>query len=128
MAMTMTALNNNLRNAYLKDLIQWVAEKYDVDAISVASGAIAIPAVDEEGNEKYVKFVVSVPRGSRNGKGGYNEYNAYDEHDAYQADVERNEAKHSETKAKNEAKRKADDEKRAMKKALKNLEKAVSES
>ena len=81
--MTTTALNANLRNNILKDIIEFVATKYDAEAISVDSGAVAIPVVDEEGNEKYAKIVVSIPRGTRNGNGGYNEYNAYEEEKAY---------------------------------------------
>lgn len=126
--MTITALNNNLRNNILKDLIEFIATKYDTEAISVDSGAIAIPVVDEEGNEKYAKIVVSIPRGTRNGKGGYNEYNAYTVAENYKFDQETKEAKRKASEAKKEAKRKSDEEKRATKKALKNLENAISES
>ena len=126
--MTNTALNTNLRNSILKDLIEFIATKYETDAISVASGTVAIPVVDEEGNEKYAKIVVSIPRGTRDGQGGYNEYNAYDEQKLYEEDIEKKEAKRKANEAKKEAKRKADEEKRATKKALKNLENAISES
>lgn len=126
--MNTTTLNANLRNNILKDLIEFVVTKYDAEAISVDSGAIAIPVVDEEGNEKYAKIVVSIPRGTRNGNGGYNEYNAYEEEKAYKLDLEDKEAKRKASEAKKEAKRKADEEKRATKKAVKNLEKAISES
>ena len=128
MAKNSTTLNTNLRNSILKDLIEFIATKYDTDAISVASGAVAIPVVDEEGNEKYAKIVVSIPRGTRDGQGGYKEYNAYDEQELYKYDQETKATNKAKREATKQAKIKADEERRATKKAMKNLEKAISES
>ena len=126
--MNTTTLNANLRNNILKDLIEFVVTKYDAEAISVDSGAIAIPVVDEEGNEKFAKVSLSIPRGTRNGKGSYDEYDAYTVAEDFKLEQEEKEAKRKASEAKKEAKRKADEEKRATKKAIKNLENAISES
>lgn len=119
--MTMTALNNALRNSTLADLITFLGEKYNVDALSISSSAIVFPTVDAEGNEKYVKITVSVPRGSRDGKGGYEEFDGYAAAEDYRMDVEEKAAKKAATEAKKEAKRKAADAKREAKTTVKNL-------
>ena len=115
--MTNTALNTNLRNSLMKDFMEFIATKYDVDVLSVSSSSVAFPVVDEEGNEKFAKVSLSIPRGTRNGKGSYDEYDAYTVAEDFKLEQEEKEAK-----------RKADEEKRATKKAVKNLEKAISES
>ena len=121
--MTNTALNNNLRNVTLRDLIEFLASKYDVDVLSVSSSAVVFPTVDEEGNEKYVKISVSVPRGTRNGKGGYDDYDGYAMAEDYKAEQEEKEAKRKANEAKKEAKIKADQAKREAKKVVKELNK-----
>lgn len=126
--MTTTALNTNLRNNLMKDFIEFIATKYETDALSISSSSVAFPVVDEEGNEKFAKIAISIPRGTRNGKGGYDEYDAYAVAEDYKLEQEEKEAKRKASEAKKEAKRKADEEKRATKKALKNLENAISES
>ena len=45
----------------------------DEDVLRTNSNEVAIPCVDEEGNEKFVVFVVKVPTGSRDGE----EYDGY---------------------------------------------------
>ena len=119
--MTNTALNNNLRNVTLRDLIEFLASKYDVDVLSVSSSSVVFPTVDEEGNEKYVKISVSVPRGTRNGKGGYDDYDGYAMAEDYKAEQEEKEAKRKASEAKKEAKIKADQAKREAKKVVKEL-------
>ena len=126
--MTNTALNTNLRNSLMKDFMEFIATKYDVDVLSVSSSSVAFPVVDEEGNEKFAKVSISIPRGTRNGKGSYDEYDAYTVAEDFKLEQEEKEAKRKASEAKKEAKRKADEEKRATKKAIKNLENAISES
>jgi len=57
--MTKTQLNEQLRNYYLPKLIGMLQDENDV--YRIASNKIAIPVVDEERNEKWVTFTVSVP-------------------------------------------------------------------
>ena len=119
--MTNTALNNNLRNVTLRDIIEFLASKYDVDVLSVSSSAVVFPTVDKEGNEKYVKIAVSVPRGTRNGQGGYDDYDGYAMAEDYKAEQEEKEAKRKASEAKKQAKIKADQAKREAKKTVKEL-------
>ena len=86
--MTNTALNTNLRNATLRDIIEFVSQKYNMDALAISSSAIVFPTADEEGNEKYVKISVSVPRGTRDGKGGYEAFDGEVAADDYKAELE----------------------------------------
>lgn len=77
-------LENGLRNSVLADLRVFCEHKYDADIIDTASNTFSFPAVDEEGNDRYVKIVVSIPRGKRAGPGmGYIPYNAYSEKEQY---------------------------------------------
>lgn len=119
--MTNTALNNALRNRILKDFIEFVSQKYNLDALTVSSSAVAFPMEDDEGNEKYAKVTVSIPRGTRNGKGGYDEYDGEEKSDEYKAELKRKEDKRKASEAKKQAKIKADQAKREAKKVVKEL-------
>ena len=119
--MTNTALNTNLRNATLRDIIEFVSQKYNMDALAVSSSAIVFPTTDEEGNEKYVKISVSVPRGTRDGKGGYEAFDGEVAADDYKAELEEKAAKKAAQEAKKAAKIKADQAKRDAKKVVKEL-------
>lgn len=121
--MTNTALNTALRNATLRDIIEFISNKYNVDALSVSSSAFVYPTVDEEGNEKYVKISVSVPRGTRDGKGGYDEFDGYAVAEDYRLECEEKAAKKAASAEKKAAKIKADQAKRDAKKTVKELNK-----
>lgn len=64
MAKTQKQLDEALRNKYLNLFIQFLTEQGE-DVLRVKSNEIAIPTVDEERNDKFVKIAVSVPTGSR---------------------------------------------------------------
>ena len=119
--MTNTALNTNLRNATLRDIIEFVSQKYNMDALAISSSAIVFPTTDEEGNEKYVKISVSVPRGTRDGNGGYEAFDGEVAADDYKAELEEKAAKKAAQEAKKAAKIKADQAKREAKKVVKEL-------
>ena len=113
--MTNTALNTTLRNDVLRTVMELVSKHYDVDSLAVSTSAFTIPVVDAEGNEKFAKITVSIPRGTRNGDGGYDEYDGYAEADNFRMDQEDKAAK----KAKREAEKEAERAKREAKKAEK---------
>ena len=119
--MTNTALNTALRNDVLRAIIEAVSEKFDVDALSVSSSAITFPVVDAEGNGKFAKITVSIPRGARDGMGGYEEYDGYAAAEDYKLEVEEKAAKKAASEAKKAAKIKADQAKREAKKVVKEL-------
>ena len=107
--MSKADLEKALRNEIMEVIIQALADHFDLDPEkqieTVGSGEIAIPVVDAEGNDKYPKIKVSIPRGTRNGEGGYI---PYDGHEAALAYKEEKESKAQE---------------RAVKKAMKEAEK-----
>lgn len=92
-------LENELRTEVMRVIIDALEAHFDANCIVVGSGEISIPTVDSEGNEKYPKIKVSIPRGTRNGEGGYIPYDGYEAADAYTAEQE--------SKAQNRAVRKA---------------------
>ena len=81
-------LENALRSEVMQIIIDALETHYDVNAIVVGSGEIALPIVDNEGNEKYPKIKVSIPRGTRNGDGGYIPYDGYEAGEAYKEEKE----------------------------------------
>ena len=121
MGMTNTALNTALRNDVLRAIMEFVSDKYDADALSVSSSAITFPIVDAEGNGKFAKITVSIPRGTRNGNGGYDEFDGYAAAEDYKMEVEDKAAKKAASEAKKAAKIKADAAKREAKKVVKEL-------
>ena len=99
------SLENALRNEFLKFITEAIQTTFETDALAVSASELAIPCLDEEGNEKWILIKVSVPRGTRNGEGGYTPYDGYE---AAQAYTEEKESKAQE---------------RAVKKAMKEAEK-----
>lgn len=102
-------LENAMRKEILEVVISALSDHFDLDPETqiefVNSGEITLPLVDAEGNEKYPKIKVSIPRGTRNGEGGYI---PYDGHEAAKEYREEKESKAQE---------------RAVKKAMKEAEK-----
>ena len=103
------SLENEMRNDIMEVIINALSEHYDLDPHTqieyVGSGEVTLQLVDSEGNDKYPKVKVSIPRGTRNGEGGYT---PYDGHAAAVAFREEKESKAQE---------------RAVKKAMKEAEK-----
>ena len=102
-------LEKALREEVLEVVVSALAEYYDLDRNTqisiVGPGEFAIPLVDADGNEKYPKIKISIPRGTRDGNGGYIPYNG-------------------EEAAREYAQEKADKaQERAVKKAMKEAEK-----
>ena len=108
------SLETALRNEILEVIVNALSEHFDLDPKRqiefVGSGEITLPLIDAEGNDKYPKIKVSIPRGTRNGEGGYI---PYDGHEAAVAFKEEKESKAQE---------------RAVKKAMKEAEKGKKKS
>ena len=103
-------LENQLRSDITQIIIDALEAHYDVNCIVVGSGEISIPVLDAEGNEKYPKIKISIPRGTRNGEGGYIPYDGYEAAEEYKAEQE--------SKA----------QERAVKKAMKEAEKGKNKT
>lgn len=101
----------SLENALRTEIVQVISEAleahFDANIIVVGSGEIAIPVTDAEGNEKYPKIKVSIPRGTRNGEGGYIPYDGYEAAQAYEEEKESKAQERAVKKAMKEAEKKS---------------------
>lgn len=86
------SLENALRTEVMEVIVKALCDHFDLDPTTqietVGSGEIAIPVVDAEGNDKYPKIKVSIPRGTRDGNGGYIPYDGHEAAVAYRAEKE----------------------------------------
>ena len=125
--MTKAQLETALRNTYLNLIREMISDKVETDALPVSASELAIPCLDEEGNEKFVLIKVSIPRGTRNGEGGYDPYDGYAAAEDYALDCEEKAQKKADAEAKKQAKIAKDEKKRAEKKALAEANKNLKE-
>ena len=125
--MTKAQLENKLRNTYLDLIREMVAKEIETDALTVSASELAIPCLDEEGNEKFVLIKVSIPRGTRNGEGGYDPYDGYAVAEDYAIDCKEKAQKKEDAEAKKQAKIAKDQKAREEKKALAEANKGLKE-
>ena len=115
------AKRNDQKNQLLVDFQNFMSEKYNIDVLRVGPSELAIPAVDDEGNEYFNLLKLSVPRGTRNGEGGYTPYDGYAAAEDYKFELEEKAAKKAASEAKKAAAEKAKEAKREAKKVVKEL-------
>ena len=111
----MKKTNDALRTQYL-NLITELLAGVDEEVLRVKSNEIAIPCVDDEGNDSYVVVTIKVPTGSRDG----DPYDGYGEAESYSLSCKQKAEKaaaDAEKKARKIAKDKAYREKQAANKA-----------
>ena len=108
-------LNEALRQKFLTNISKLLTDQEE-EVMAVKSNEIAIPTLDEEGNEKWIVITVKVPTGSRDDGEPYDGYGMALQYKEAQAEKEekakaRNE-KHTKTaqktKKENKAKAQAD--------------------
>ena len=105
MAKTQKSLNDELRALYMERVQSMLSA--DDEVLVAGSNELAIPAVDSEGNEKWVVLTVKIPTGSRDGDA----YDGYAMAEDYQLKLANKAAKAAEK----ERKAAADKAKRAKK-------------
>jgi len=125
--MTKAQLETLLRNKFLSFVSDTISQEMETDVLVVSASELAIPTLDEEGNEKFVLIKVSIPRGTRNGEGGYDPYDGYAAAEDYAIDCEEKAQKKADAEAKKQAKIARDEAKRAEKKALAEANKGLKE-
>ena len=86
--MSKASMETAIRNKMLENIMKMIDSEYATDALPVSASEIAVPVVDEEGNEKFALIKVSIPRGTRNGDGGYTPYDGYAAAGDYKLDLE----------------------------------------
>ena len=125
--MTKAQLETAIRNRFLSFIAQTISQEMEIDALPVSASELAIPCLDDEGNEKWALVKVSIPRGTRNGAGGYDPYDGYAVAEDYAIDCEEKAQKKADAEAKKQKKIAADEKKRAEKKALADANKNLKE-
>ena len=125
--MTKAQLETAIRNRFLSFITQTISQEMEIDALPVSASELAIPCLDDEGNEKWALIKVSIPRGTRNGSGGYDPYDGYAAAEDYALDCEEKAQKKADAEVKKQKKIAADEKKRAEKKALAEANKNLKE-
>ena len=101
MAKTAKVLNEEIKTRFLEGVSEHL-ENVGEEVLRVGSNEIALPVVDEDGNEKWLVLTFKVPTGSRDGDA----YDGYSMAEDYQMKQAEKKAK-AEAKAKETAKNKA---------------------
>lgn len=125
--MTKAQLETAIRNRFLSFITESIAKEMEIDALPVSASEVAVPCLDDEGNEKWALIKISVPRGTRNGAGGYDAYDGYAIAEDYRLDCEEKAQKKADAEAKKQKKIERDQQIRAEKKALAEANKNLKE-
>ena len=93
-------LREEVRTIYLEEVINLFNTKGD-EVLRIKSNEIAIPVVDREGNEDFVKIAFSVPIGSNKGT---EPFDAYELAEEYQLKLKEKEEKQNSPKKRKQRK------------------------
>lgn len=98
-----------IRDEFVEQVRLSLEKRFDTFCLVAGSGILALPGVDNDGNEFYYKVQISVPRGKRDGNGGYIPWDAEKDADNYKFEQEQAALKkqQAEEKKKREAEEKA---------------------
>ena len=91
-------LDDTLRKVWVEKVAEWL-ESIGEEVIQYKANEICIPVLDAEGNERYVQFVVKVPKGSRDGE-EFDGYSMREEYEIKLKEKAEKEKKAAEAKAK----------------------------
>lgn len=123
MAKTKKALHEAIRQKFMKATTDWLKEQGE-EVLLTKSNEIAVPTLDEEGNEEWCVITFKVPTGSRDDGEAYDGYGIAQQYAETQtakaekakAEAEKKAKKIEKDKAQREAKAKARAEHEATKK------------
>jgi hypothetical protein len=101
MAKSKKQLHEGIRHKFMTAVIGWLTEDEGEEVLRVKSNEIAIPTLDEEGNEEFLVLTFKIPTGSRDDGEAYDGYALAQQY--------------AESVANKEAKAKAEAEKKARK-------------
>jgi hypothetical protein len=116
MAKTKKQLHEEIRNRYLALISEYLTEQGE-EILRVKSNEIAIPCLDEDGNEEFIVMTFKVPTGSRDDGEAYDGYGMAEQYAESVAEKEEKAKIEAEKKAKKIARDKAMREQRAKAKA-----------
>lgn len=124
MAKSKKVLHEGIRNKFMTAVVNWLEQEQGEEVLRVKSNEIAIPCLDEDGNDEWCVITFKVPTGSRDDGEAYDGYGMAEEYTAKEAEKA---VKAAEAEAKKQAKiakDKADREARAKAKAEHEAKKA----
>ena len=116
MAKTKKQLHEGIRAKFIGMFAEWLTEQGE-EVLRTKSNEIAIPTLDEEGNEEFIVITFKVPTGSRDDGEAYDGYGVAEQYAESVADKEAKAKVDAEKKAKKIARDKAMREQRAKAKA-----------
>ena len=67
--MTQKNITYQLRAQFTNDLAKFLGEKYDCDVCWTAAGTLMIPTIDANGDDRWVKFSVIIPKEASENEG-----------------------------------------------------------
>jgi len=105
MAKTAKVLNEEIKVRFLDGVAEHLTQAGE-EVLRVGSNEIALPVVDEDGNEKWLVLTFKVPTGSRDGD-AYDGYAMAEDYQMKCEDKERKAKEKAEKAAKDKAKREA---------------------
>lgn len=109
--LTRKVLRENMKKSYLTRISEMLSQNGE-EVLIVGSNKIALPVVDEEGNEDFLTVTFSIPTGSRDDN---SPYDGYGEAESYRLKCEENQRKAEEKERKKQEKIKRDQEYRKKK-------------
>lgn len=104
--LTRKQLDEAIKLRFLEGVAEHL-ENCGEEVLRVGSNEIALPVVDEEGNEKWMVLIFKVPTGSRDGD-AYDGYSMAEDYQMKQAEKAAKAAENATKSAKNKAKVKAE--------------------
>ena len=122
MAKTKKQLHEGIRAKFIGMFTEWLTEQGE-EVLRVKSNEIAVPTLDEEGNEEFIVITFKVPTGSRDDGEAYDGYGVAEQYaesvvakeEKAKAEAEKKAKKIARDKAQREAKAKAKAEHEAKK-------------
>ena len=105
MAKTAKVLNEEIKGRFLNGVSEHLTNAGE-EVLRVGSNEIALPVVDEDGNEKWLVLTFKVPTGTRDGD-AYDGYSMAEDYKMKCEDKERKAKEKAEKTAKDKAKREA---------------------
>ena len=123
MAKTKKQLHEEIRQRFIAKFTKYLADEGE-EVLRTKSNEIAIPTLDEDGNEEFIVITFKVPTGSRDDGEAYDGYGVAEQYAESLADKEAKAKVEAEKKAKKIARDKAQREAKAKAKAEHEAKKA----
>ena len=111
MAKTQKVLNDEIKVRFLEGIAEHLSNVGE-EVLRVGSNEIALPVLDEDGNEKWLVLTFKVPTGSRDGD-AYDGYSMAEDYQMKQVEKAEKAKARAEKAAKDKAKREAKSKEKA---------------